>query len=74
LKSPSLDDMLLAGVPPLDLVEAAPIGLVGVVGLAVAELGELAGELLGVLERGGAISTRELKASCHLGRSGVIGL
>jgi hypothetical protein len=47
----SLDDMLLAGVPPLDLVEAAPVGLVGVVGLAVAELGELAGELLGVLER-----------------------
>jgi hypothetical protein len=37
-----LEHMLLRRVPTLDLVEVAPVGLVGVVGLMEAELGELA--------------------------------
>jgi len=41
--------VLLRRVPTLDLVEATPISLVGVVGLAIAELVELARELLAVL-------------------------
>jgi hypothetical protein len=41
--------VLLRRVPTLDLVEATPISLVGVVGLAIAELVELARELLALL-------------------------
>ena len=43
------EHVLLRRVPTLDLVVATPISLVGVVGLAIAELVELARELLALL-------------------------
>src|SRR5262245_48461452 len=44
-------DVQLARVPLLDLVEVAPVGFVRVAGLAIAELGQLAGEVLALLGR-----------------------
>jgi hypothetical protein len=46
-----LENALLGRVPTLDLVLATPIGLVRVIGLAIAELRELCGERFHVCDR-----------------------
>jgi hypothetical protein len=46
-----LEPVLLSRVPTLDLVVATPVGLVRVVGLAIAELRELGGERVQILDR-----------------------